>query len=167
MTIVDDIDLDRYGPDLNALYRYWRRPVDEGRLPSRGDYDPLIEIPRLLPQITLVDVRRDPFDLRYRVVGTRIAELGGAELTGVSLYERVYSPDRKGTLADYEKIAAEGCVIARRSLLAHHRRIARINRLLMPLFDRDSGRVNMVMAAIEVVDIKDATADAEMAPAGL
>ena len=52
-----------------------------GMLPHRDHLDP-IEIPRLLPHIMLKEVRRDPWDFRYRVVGTVVREHSRANWTG-------------------------------------------------------------------------------------
>ena len=69
-------------PKLQRMYRYWesRRP-GPGLLPGRQHIDPL-DIPDLLPGIWLLDVQHEPFRLRYRLVGTRIVEAIGREVTG-------------------------------------------------------------------------------------
>lgn len=56
--------------------RYWRSKRRGDRLPSRADIDPA-EIKRLLPSIVLLDVEREPFRVRIRLVGTRTAEFRG------------------------------------------------------------------------------------------
>jgi hypothetical protein len=67
---------------LRRLHRYWLglcRP--DGRLPGRQHLDPLA-IPDLLPQLWMLDVQREPFRLRYRLVGTKVDLIAGISMTG-------------------------------------------------------------------------------------
>ena len=66
------------------LYRIWRAKCKEGRLPGRRDFDPL-EMPQLLPHLTLFDVERDPMRFRIRLVGTAIVGAMGRDTTGLYL----------------------------------------------------------------------------------
>lgn len=78
--------------DMRALYAHWLTHCDDGRPPGRETFDPM-DFPRLLGNIFLLDVvNRDPLDLRFRVVGTRIAEIEG-EMTGHLFSEII--PDRR------------------------------------------------------------------------
>ena len=63
-------------------------------MPSRHDFDPL-EMREYLPSITLVDVKRDPYDFVYRLVGTKEVEIRGNDPTGKSVKEAFY-----GSLVD-------------------------------------------------------------------
>lgn len=71
---------------IRELFRYWQSKCVDGRIPRRADIDP-VEIPRLMPNLLIVDVERDPFRVRYRLVGTRIVEMTGFEFTGKYLDE--------------------------------------------------------------------------------
>lgn len=68
-------------PRIARFFLYWRsiRPAD--RLPGRQHLDPLA-IPELLPGVWLLDIQREPFRLRYRLVGTEAVEAIGGEVTG-------------------------------------------------------------------------------------
>lgn len=70
-----------WDPRLLQLLEYWHACAPPGRLPGRQHINPS-DIPKLLPGIWLLDVQRDPFRLRYRLVGTRIVEAIGREVTG-------------------------------------------------------------------------------------
>ena len=50
---------------------YWASRSGEGRLPARRDIDPL-DIPHLMPQVILLDIQRDPWDFRFRLIGTNV-----------------------------------------------------------------------------------------------
>ena len=50
-------------------------------IPSRYDIDP-VDIPHLLPGLSLLDAGEDLDALRYRLAGTRVREIYGTEITG-------------------------------------------------------------------------------------
>jgi hypothetical protein len=63
-------------------FAYWKSKSAGGLLPARADIKPT-QIPRLLPNIILLDVLREPeLDFRYRLMGTRIVEHSSADYTG-------------------------------------------------------------------------------------
>lgn len=79
-------DFPSWHPKLQRIYRYWQNIHPPGKLPGRQHLDPL-HIPDLLPGLWLLDVQQEPFRLRYRLVGTRISEAIGREVTGLWLDE--------------------------------------------------------------------------------
>lgn len=50
-------------------------------MPSRGDIDPA-EFTELLPNVILIDVKHDPLDFRYRLIGTVIDAHTNEPMTG-------------------------------------------------------------------------------------
>lgn len=62
-------------------YLYWQSKCQGADLPSRDDLDPL-EIPDLLPHVILLDVRHEPRDFRYRLIGTGVTRHLERDLTG-------------------------------------------------------------------------------------
>jgi hypothetical protein len=76
-------------PKVRALLDYWRSVHPrEGGLPGRQHIDP-IDIPLLLPNIWLIDVRRNPYRFRFRLVGTLIVNYAGEDNTGKWFDERL------------------------------------------------------------------------------
>jgi hypothetical protein len=65
---------------------YWRSHCVDDRLPARADIDPLV-IPLLLPQIILLDVERDPWNFRFRLIGTNIVHHLSKDWTGTWMSE--------------------------------------------------------------------------------
>jgi hypothetical protein len=65
------------------LLAYWRDHHDGTRAPSRGDLDPPLEVPALVPHLMLVENLAAGF--RLRLVGTEVARRAGKDLTGVVL----------------------------------------------------------------------------------
>jgi hypothetical protein len=68
-------------PELNEIYGYWLAKRGQRRMPSRRDLDPT-EIPRLLRNLMLIDVGRDPFRFGYRLIGTNVVDATGENRTG-------------------------------------------------------------------------------------
>lgn len=84
-------------PKIEVLYDYWQsiHPAGGG-LPGRRHLDP-VDIPELLPNIWMFDVRRAPLRFRFRLVGTEIVKFTGRDVTGRWLDE-IY-PDYENTEA--------------------------------------------------------------------
>ena len=79
---------------VQRFHVYWRDLTRVRPLPSRADIEPA-DIKHLLPYILLVDIESRPFRVRYRVCGTRVADMCG-DVTGQYLDEldgsSVWSP---------------------------------------------------------------------------
>ncbi len=69
-------------PILGALYRYWNERRGQRRMPDRRDIDPLALGPALLPHVGLMDIIDGGKRVRYRLLGTKIAERWGSDPTG-------------------------------------------------------------------------------------
>ncbi|MBE7636609.1 PAS domain-containing protein [Sneathiella sp. P13V-1] len=67
---------------LRELLEYWLEKHPKNRLPKRADFDP-IDIPKTLPYIVMMNVERNPFRLKFRLVGTVITNAFNRELTGL------------------------------------------------------------------------------------
>ena len=81
-----DLPLSEISSELiQQFHRHWLQICSTGRLPGRADIDPS-NFKRILPNVILVDVERDPFRVRYRLCGTRVTEYCG-QLTGRYLDE--------------------------------------------------------------------------------
>ena len=66
------------------MYQYWLAKHRDGRLPGRGDIDPL-ELPRLLKSLALLEVVGDAEDFVFVLAGSRIEEVYDRSLKGVTL----------------------------------------------------------------------------------
>ena len=87
-------------PDARALVAWWnaldRTP---GCLPACSDADPA-SLQRWMGWICLYDVIDGGRDVRYRLVGTRITEQAGVDLTGRLVSQGVYA-STPGVLLEY------------------------------------------------------------------
>jgi hypothetical protein len=86
---------------IRQLFLYWQGKCRDGRIPRRADIDPA-EIPRLVPNILIVDVEYNPFRVRYRLVGTKVVQATGFEITGRYLDEIVLADDEGPFLESYQ-----------------------------------------------------------------
>ena len=94
-------------PLIQQFHRHWLQICRNDRLPSRADIDPA-NFKRILPSMILADIEQDPFRVRYRLCGTRVAEFCG-NLTGRYLDE--IGPDLWSTAAylqQYQAVVHEG-----------------------------------------------------------
>jgi hypothetical protein len=81
-----DLALSEISSDMiQQFHRHWLQMCGNGRLPKRADIDPA-NFKRILPNVILTDLEHDPFRVRYRLCGTKVAEFCG-NLTGRYLDE--------------------------------------------------------------------------------
>ena len=97
---------------VRSLYRWWLSKCAND-IPDRADLDPA-DIKPLLPNLFIADVERDPFRIRYRLVGTRVVEATGLNITGHYLDELLPSNPNEPWLQHYrrsyeERAPALGC----------------------------------------------------------
>jgi len=71
---------------VRRLHDYWESKRDERSMPRRQDIDPA-DLKTLLPYLIVGDFEPQPFRVRYRLVGTRLAEIHGFDFTGCYLDE--------------------------------------------------------------------------------
>jgi hypothetical protein len=65
------------------LYSYWQGLQSDGRPPCRADLDPPLQIPRLLPNLMLIDAIDGHFQMR--LVGSEVSRRAGRDPTGLRL----------------------------------------------------------------------------------
>lgn len=140
------------GPLTAALLDYWLSKRRDGVMPARADLDPL-DIPKLLPHIMIMEVEAGTGRMRFRLVGTRVVTMFGADNTGKYLDEVDFGEQRPAIMESYET-ALSGAA-------PHHRRMEFINkdgvrfdmeRLILPL-SPDGGQT--VDRLISLLDIKE------------
>jgi PAS domain len=89
---------------VHGLYAHWEAKR-AGRLgPRWREIDPGAIRP-LLPFISMSDVIESPFDLRYRLVGTGVADAAGRDFTGSRLSALIVTTGFDSWLAHYMRVA--------------------------------------------------------------
>jgi hypothetical protein len=71
------------------LLEYWQSTLTDGQPPPRTEIDPAA-IKDILPFVLLGDIETDPFRVRFRLIGTAVAEFSRWDFTGLYLDELVY-----------------------------------------------------------------------------
>jgi len=106
---VEPFDTSGWNDRLATLYAHWRAlPRGGRRFPARAAFDPF-DIPDALGALWLLDIERDPFRLRYRLVGTRIVAAVGEDATGRYLDELPNAdPERPLDLSRFRLTADTG-----------------------------------------------------------
>jgi hypothetical protein len=153
-------DFPDWHPKLQRMYRYWQqaRPASD-LLPGRQHIDPL-DIPDLLPGVWLLDVQREPFRLQYRLVGTRVVEAVGREVTGQWVDEaHPHILAIPSYIDRYRAIAASGVPSRRRgqAQLWQHEDYREIENVIFPL--ATDGKVVDVLMVLTVMYWLDGTTD--------
>ena len=92
-------------PPVAEVFHYWDRKRAGRALARRSDIDPN-EIRPHLTGIVLVEVKREPLDFVYRLVGTREVAARGNDPTGKRVAESWYGSSAKDVLDNYERVVA-------------------------------------------------------------
>lgn len=133
-------------PKIKTLLDYWRsiHPADGG-LPGRRHLDP-IDIPELLPNIWMIDVKRDPLRFRLRLVGTEIVRFTGRDATGRWLDEIYPGYAESDAFAFHSAVAREGKPGYRKGGMLSNpsRSYIEAERLYLPLAE-DGRQVDIVL----------------------
>jgi hypothetical protein len=131
--------------ELNAIYSYWLAKRGQRRMPSRKDIDPT-EIPKLLPNLMLVDVSHNPMKFRYRLVGTSVVDATGENHAGKDFDTVDFIKTNPMVMRQYATTATSGEPL--HSLEPFYRRDTgepyEVDRLLLPL-SSDGITVNMIL----------------------
>jgi len=88
------------------LYAHWEDTRAGRRAPGRRDIDPGTLKPAL-PYLAIAELLGPPFDLRYRLVGTAVAEAAGADYMGKRFREIAVTTGFEAWLGHYERVIAE------------------------------------------------------------
>ncbi|HUZ12439.1 MAG TPA: PAS domain-containing protein [Caulobacteraceae bacterium] len=96
------------------LFGYWARLRRQGVLPGRADLDPA-GFKRLLPTVSLIEVRRNPRDYRLRLAGTGLYGVYGGEITGKPLRD-IYN----AAAGDYWRGELDHVVEEAKPRVGHH-----------------------------------------------
>jgi hypothetical protein len=144
---LDDRDLDA---DLRFARDYWFEKRAGRLAPTRADIDP-IDIGPILPQVMLVDVSTDPVDFRFRLAGTGLFKIHGAELTNKRALD--LEPPAYGALIHrlYCDALARRAPIVHRLLIECETRRCAYLRIILPLSE-DGEAINRLLTVESYAD---------------
>ena len=136
---------------LRRAYAYWHSKCDRCHMPSRADLDP-VEIPDLLPHVTLVDVVPDDRRFVYRLVGTSEVDVRGRDPTGLSVAEAYFGPTPESAVQNYVTVAeTKRPVFERTDFTSANGRFVDEEALFLPL-SSDGIAVDMIFVVARVKD---------------
>lgn len=131
---------------LPTLLAYWERKRGSRAMPAPRDMDP-VEIPRLIPWLAILDVTHEPLDARYRLMGTRIVEMGGVDRTGQSFRDGHSGARLEERLTALRQLMAERTPVALSGRLDWlGRDYRRFQCIHLPLSENDSVVSRLVAA---------------------
>jgi hypothetical protein len=93
------------------LFDYWIRSAGARPMPARADLDPL-KVPKLLPNLGLIDVREGTDRARFKLAGTRLHEIYGQEITGKRADEVFAGETASYWRRVHERVVATGFPLA-------------------------------------------------------
>jgi hypothetical protein len=147
-------------PRLCQAHDYWRSKAAGRAMPRRADLDPT-EIPKLLPDVMLVDVLPEG-RYRYRLIGTKNTQAHGMNATGRYLDEVLPGPEyRDHVIGLYDEcVGARGALYSECLFMSPQQRVPERHTkvLFMPLAE-DGETVNMVFVMQVFLYIDLATRD--------
>lgn len=133
---------------VRAAVDYWESKRTGDAPPDRAAFDPL-EIPRLLPHLMWKDVRRDPWDFRYRVVGTIVREHSRHNWTGKWMSEVEGQGEGSRVFGVMRWVSEEGkAAIFRPPYVGPHKEFKYCEAAVMPWCNGE-GVVDRVLVAVD------------------
>jgi hypothetical protein len=129
-------------------FRYWDSKRNGAAMPARGAFDPLLEIPALVRFMMLKDIRREPLDFRYRLVGTGLRAHMTRDWTGAWMSEVEYQKP-PSTIWDYHQQVAESGtpLFIKPNYVGPHKDHLAVESVMLPLA-QDHRTVDMIMIFI-------------------
>lgn len=94
-------------PEQRQLYDYWVEKAQDRAMPERRDINPA-HFPRLLPNISLVDIDAAGGECRIRLAGTRLRDVYDREITGLRVDDLDLGSRRDYWMAAYRRTIEEG-----------------------------------------------------------
>jgi hypothetical protein len=132
--------------DIKALYEYWRSISPEGRLPGRQHFDPS-DIGALLPNLWLLEVHHEPLRFWRRLVGSKIEEFAGQNLTNGWVGDRLDDARHSGVHNVLADVVTQKRPNWRRgqSLICSEKKFVELERLYLPMA-MDGETIDMILA---------------------
>ena len=137
-------------PINQQSFDYWKQKRGSRRMPARDDIDPS-EIAKILPHIFLLDVRAEPLDFRYRLIGTKMDEHMMGAYTGLWMSEIPHQKPPSRIWASCRQVVESRQPLSSDTpYVGKHKEFLTTEDLIMPLSD-DGEQVNMLFVTVGFV----------------
>ena len=131
-------------------FDYWNQKRGSKAMPARGDIDPS-EILKILPHVFLLDVRPEPLDFRYRLIGTKMDEHMMGSYTGLWMSEIPHQKPPSRIWASCRQVVEEKAPLSSDTpYVGKYKEFLTTEDLIMPLSD-DGETVNMLFVTVGFV----------------
>ena len=145
-----DISLNVTVESHRLALSHWLEVKGDGKLPARADLNLALLAP-ILPQIVLLDVKRDPLDFVYRIIGDKLLSHFTENYSGKALSE--ISGKGPGTNV-FENLANIATIAQPRiqgiPYVGPNRDFVRIESLALPLAS-DHEKIDKIMIVVEFI----------------
>jgi hypothetical protein len=133
---------------LQDALTYWESKRAGRKMPARRDLDPILEIPKLVPWVVLVDVLRDPMDFRFRLIGSGVVDRSCRNNTG-RLFSEMPQFGPGNYLWSHRATVVETCapLQAEPPYVGRTRSVKRVADIHLPLSEDDTV-VNMIFTVV-------------------
>jgi hypothetical protein len=127
-------------PLIVAGFNYWNTKRAGRQMPARSDLDPVIEIPKLLPHIILIDVRFEPMDFRFRLVGSHVRQNLTRDYVG-EWFSALANYNPQSTIWPRHQAVVETSqpTLQRPTYIGPHRDFIAVENVLLPLTVTEPG----------------------------
>jgi hypothetical protein len=134
---------------LREGFDYWSDRKRGRSFPARGDFDPIMEVPKLARHMILLDVQHEPLDFRYRLYGTRLREHVGRDWTGIWWSEIEFQRAPNPIWLQHQWVVQNREPrFIRPNYIGPHKTFMFIESAVLPLGD-DPGQVDMLMLFVD------------------
>ncbi len=131
-------------------FDYWNQKRGSKALPARDDIDPS-EILKILPHVFLLDVRPEPLDFRYRLIGTKMDEHMTGSYSGLWMSEIPHQKAPSRIWASCRQVVEQKQPLSSDTpYVGKHKEFLTTEDLIMPLSD-DGEQVNMLFVTVGFV----------------
>lgn len=138
---------DDFDSRIRELHNYWLGKKGDGSFPYRSDLDPIIEIPKLLANVWLLDIQRPEMRFRYRLLGNDMVSAGALPKVGDFLDERPRVGNLDETLSAFRRVCEDKVPFWRQGKphVLHDRFVSGIQLISLPLHTDVKDEVGMLM----------------------
>lgn len=135
-------------PQLRDVFIYWQGKRTGTRPPPRNQLDPVVDIPRLAPDLFLVETAASLADFRIRLYGSALVEGFGEDRTGRRLGDLTHVENHGDVIQGYWQVYESGTPLyTPRRTVSTLQDYCAYSRLLLPL-SVDGRRIDMILGGI-------------------
>lgn len=134
--------------NTREAFQFWLDIVQSGAYPTRADVTPH-SLRKVLPNLILIEVLRDPLDFRYRLVGTKVDYFVGTHFTDLRFSEIRHQAEDSNIFAVHAELVEKGIPMCGQiPYVGPFADIRDIQDIMLPLFDQD-GNVTHILNALD------------------